>query len=64
MLHGPTVLHLHETKCGSVLTNRAIKTGKEIVDEQITKFAVSLATTLKPRSKLDEMRNLANFKFR
>ena len=55
MLHGPTVLHLHETKCGSVLANRAINNGKEMVDEQITKFAVSLTTTLKPRSKLDEM---------
>ena len=55
MLHGPTVIHLHETKCGSVLANRAINTGKEMVDEQITKFAVSLTTTLKPRRKLDEI---------
>ena len=48
-------IHLYETNCGSVLANRAIKTGKEMVDEQITKFAVSLTTTLKPRRKLYEI---------
>ena len=55
MLYGPTVIHFHETKCRSALAERAIKTGKEMADEQITQFAVSLATSLQLGSKFDDM---------